>query len=133
MQFTLLTTVAALAFGTHAAVIGRQGSDNPRLAQFRVFSDYGCSNLNEGFFTVDTDQSNKCNNFAPYSGSTPNGYVSIVLQALQPAGEKCKLYLYSDTTCSATETEAALNGCDNASVTQDGASFPTWNSWQLKC
>jgi hypothetical protein len=88
MQFTLITTIAALALGTNAAVLRRQGAADPRLAQFRVFSDYGCSNLNEGFYTVDQDQSNQCQAFT--DTTTPNGYVSIVLQDLETAGSDCK-------------------------------------------
>lgn len=85
MQFTLLTTAAALVTGTSAGLIRRQGIDNPRLAQFRVWSDYNCTNLNEGFYTVDTNQANTCNTFGAAADSTTNGYVSIMLQVLTEA------------------------------------------------
>lgn len=82
MQFSALAAIASFAIGTHAAAIRlpRQGVSNPRLAQFRVFSAAGCSDLNEGFYTVDTDQANQCTDFSSGEASTPNGYVSIVLQ-----------------------------------------------------
>ncbi|KAI0123640.1 hypothetical protein BJ170DRAFT_90349 [Xylariales sp. AK1849] len=129
MQITALISVAALAIGTNAAVIQRQGTDNPRLAQFRVFSDTGCSNLNEGFYTVDQDQSNQCNSF------TDSGipYVSIRLEDLEPAAAGCELILYSDATCLVNATNATLGTCNNAPGEKVGVSAPTWNSWQLVC
>lgn len=135
MQFTILAAITSFAIGTHAAAIRlpRQGTSNPRLAQFRVFSAAGCYDLNEGFYTVDTDQSNQCHSFATESGSTPNGYVSIELQAATAAAANCELLLYSDTACTETETVSALDACEDASVVQDGASYPTWNSYYYKC
>lgn len=166
MQFTILAAITSFAIGTHAAAIRlpRQGTSNPRLAQFRVFSAAGCYDLNEGFYTVDTDQSNQCHSFATESGSTPNGYVSIELQAATAAAANCErelpclssiastsgcrmgkkelitnmydhitVLLYSDTACTETETVSALDACEDASVVQDGASYPTWNSYYYKC
>ncbi|ETS73460.1 hypothetical protein PFICI_14406 [Pestalotiopsis fici W106-1] len=135
MQFTILAALASFAVGTHAAAIKlpRQGASNPRLAQFRVFSAAGCSDLNEGFYTVDTDQANQCHDFSGESDSTPNGYVSIVLQGTTAAAANCELLLYSDTACSETETISSLDTCEDASVVQDGASYPTWNSYYYKC
>lgn len=92
MQFALYTALTSLAIGTHAAAIPpRQGADNPRLAQFRVFSAAGCSDLNEGFYTIDTDQSNQCHDVSDVATSTTaNGYVSIELQAVTGAAADCK-------------------------------------------
>ncbi|KAI4593933.1 hypothetical protein KJ359_008721 [Pestalotiopsis sp. 9143b] len=138
MQFSVLAAIAAsFAIGTHAAAIRlpRQGVSNPRLAQFRVFSAAGCSDLNEGFYTVDTDQANQCTDFSAGEASTPNGYVSIVLQdaTATATAANCELLLYSDNACTETETVSALDTCEDASVAQDGASYPTWNSYYYKC
>lgn len=81
MQFTLFTVLASIAVGTHAAVLPRQGTDNPRLAQFRVYSAGGCSDLNSGFYTIDTDQADQCHDVSDAAKFTPYGYVSIELQA----------------------------------------------------
>jgi hypothetical protein len=86
MRFAiLLNAITALVMGSNAAVLPRQGIDNPRLAQFRVYSDTGCSNLNEGFFTVDTDQANQCNAFA-----TEPKYSSLTLELLVNRGTACQ-------------------------------------------
>jgi hypothetical protein len=86
MQFTvLLASVAALSMRSSAAVIKRQ--DNPRLAQFRVYSDVGCSNLNEGFFTVDKSDANICHRFADIPDPTP--FVSLDLELLTAAAAGC--------------------------------------------
>ncbi|KAK6085067.1 hypothetical protein SCUP234_02011 [Seiridium cupressi] len=133
MQFTVFTTLASLAIGSYAAVIPRQGTSNPRLAQFRVFSQTGCFALNEGFYTIDTDQSNICHDLYSGSSSTPNGYVSIELEATTDAAANCELLLYSDRNCTQTETVSPLDTCEDASVVQEGASYPTWNSYYYKC
>jgi hypothetical protein len=85
MQFAVITTIAALAIGSNAAAIKRQGAGDPRLGQFRVYSAAGCSDLNDGFYTVDEDQSNVCN---PFNETVP--YVSIQLQDLEPAADGCQ-------------------------------------------
>jgi hypothetical protein len=92
MSFILLTALVSLAVGTHAAaLLPRQGITNPRLAQFRVFSATGCYDLNDGFYTVDTNQSNQCYDlYNDSSKFTPNGYVSIELQALTDAAANCE-------------------------------------------
>ena len=58
MQFTtLIAAVSALAVGTNAVAIPRDGA---RLAQFRVFGADGCSALNYGFYTVDESDVGTC-------------------------------------------------------------------------
>jgi hypothetical protein len=77
MQFaTLLASVSALAVGTNAAAVPRQIIYD--LAQFRVFGAAGCSDLNYGFFSIDSTMVNQCNSFAPIDANTP--YVSLELQ-----------------------------------------------------
>ncbi|KAH6653058.1 hypothetical protein BKA67DRAFT_659702 [Truncatella angustata] len=139
MQLTLLTTLASLATSTlaaPAALISRQGITNPRLAQFRVFSATGCFDLNQGFYTIDTDQSNVCYNLQQDAANvSPLGYVSIQLQAItaNSTASNCKLLLYSDDACEKDRTEAPLNVCEDAPVTQDGDSNPNWNSYYYQC
>ena len=82
---TILASALSLAGGSSAAAIGvRQGVDNPRLAQFRIWSDFGCDKLNQGFYTVETDMANTCHplNAAPV--------VSVTVQVWTPAAANCR-------------------------------------------
>ena len=84
MQFTtFLAAAAALAFGANANenVAPRDGA---RLAQFRIFGADGCSELNQGFYTVDSSDANACNAF---TGPTVK---SVILEAWEkPAADSC--------------------------------------------
>lgn len=84
MHFLIFTVLASLVICSHAAaILPRQGITNPRLAQFRVFSETGCFRLNQGFYTIDLDQANQCYDLSADSATaSPNGYVSIELQAV---------------------------------------------------
>ncbi|KAK7951062.1 uncharacterized protein PG986_006790 [Apiospora aurea] len=129
MQFTVfLTSIAAFAAGTaHAAAVPRQGKDNPRLAQFRIFSDVGCSNLNQGFYTVDRDQTSTC-------GQLNNVPVkSLKLERLEPAADGCELRLYISNDCTEKAVTANVGVCNDATETGPSGGIPTWNSWQMVC
>ncbi|KAH8653765.1 hypothetical protein BX600DRAFT_471610 [Xylariales sp. PMI_506] len=137
MHFTTISAaiVALAATSCSASVLPTKRSD-ALIAQFRVFSAAGCSDLNEGFFTVDQTQTNICTSLAPYETNTP--FVSIELQGISTppgstAAEGCELFLYSDTACSQDVTAAPLNACQNAAVVQPGATVPTWNSYFFAC
>ncbi|KAI0403902.1 hypothetical protein F4802DRAFT_607846 [Xylaria palmicola] len=121
MQFTtLIATVAALAVGTHAAAIPRDG---PRLAQFRVFGAAGCSELNYGFYTVDESDAGTCNALT----NDPTAVSSVNLEHVSlPAGEGYSLFVYTDEGCSAGERAVSLNVC--ADVKDDGAA---WKAWKI--
>lgn len=99
---TLLASALSLAAGSSAAAIGaRQGVDNPRLAQFRIWSADGCDRANEGFYTVETDMANKCHplNVAPV--------VSVMLEVWTPAAANCRCKCYPAPPSSRTsETDA---------------------------
>ncbi|KAK8050297.1 hypothetical protein PG994_012027 [Apiospora phragmitis] len=125
MQLAIFLT--SIAAGTNAAVVPRQGTDNPRLAQFRIFSDVGCSNLNQGFYTVDRDQAGTCSqlNNVPVE--------SIELQGLETAGQGCELRLYYSEDCAEEAVVADLNVCKDATETGPSGGTPTWNSWQMVC
>ncbi|KAK7924426.1 hypothetical protein PG985_006480 [Apiospora marii] len=128
MQLTIfLTSVAAFAAGTSAAAVPRQGSDNPRLGQFRIFSDFGCSNLNQGFYTVDRGQAGTCSqlNNVPVE--------SLKLERLEPAGDGCELRLYYSEDCTADAVTASVGVCNDATETKPSGGTPTWNSWQMVC
>ncbi|KAK6842758.1 hypothetical protein PG990_005306 [Apiospora arundinis] len=128
MQLTIfLRSVAAFAAGTHAAAVPRQGTDNPRLAQFRIFSDVGCSNLNQGFYTVDRDQTSTCSqlNNVPVE--------SLKLERLEPAGNGCELRLYYTEDCSEEAVTANVGVCNDATEAGPTGATPTWNSWQMVC
>jgi hypothetical protein len=63
-QFAIFTTIAALAAGSSAAVIG---SRDAAEATFRIYSGTDCFTGNEGFAQVYNDGLEKCESFA---GST---------------------------------------------------------------
>ncbi|KAK8125806.1 uncharacterized protein PG998_001565 [Apiospora kogelbergensis] len=122
-----LASAAAFAAGTQAAAVPRQGTDNPRLAQFRIFSDVGCSNLNEGFYTVDRDQTGTCSqlNNVPVE--------SLKLEGQQPAGAGCELHIYYSEDCTGKAVTANLGVCNDATEAGPTGAAPTWNSWQMVC
>lgn len=150
MQLNIfLTSVAAFAAGTSATAVPRQGSDNPRLGQFRIFSDVGCSNLNQGFYTVDRDQAGTC--------SQLNNVLveSLKLERLEPAGDGCErkstlprlagryhrilmmfrylVRLYYSEDCTEDAVTASVGVCNDATETKPSGGTPTWNSWQMVC
>lgn len=59
MQFTTITTIAALALGSAAAVLPRQAA----LAQFRTFSGTDCFTGNNGFTQIYAEDLDVCHPF----------------------------------------------------------------------
>ncbi|KAJ8111775.1 hypothetical protein ONZ43_g5544 [Nemania bipapillata] len=123
MQFTtLISTIAALAIGTNAAAVPRDGA---RLAQFRVFGADGCSALNYGFYTVDQSDAGACHELV----NDPTPVSSVNLEALNmPAASGCTISIYTDKACSQGERDMAVNVCNNPA-----AAGETWASWKISC
>ncbi|KAI8966497.1 hypothetical protein F5Y11DRAFT_343561 [Daldinia sp. FL1419] len=125
MQFsTFLAAAAALAFGANANAVPRDGA---RLAQFRVFSAEGCSELNQGFYTVDASDANTCKTFdgVPY----PPGVKSVVLEAMNsPAADSCSFYVYTNNICTSGTQRLEVSTCQN--VPPPNAN---WASWKIIC
>ncbi|KAI0195719.1 hypothetical protein EV127DRAFT_404453 [Xylaria flabelliformis] len=119
MQFTtLIAAVSALAVGTHAVAIPRDGA---RLAQFRVFGADGCSALNYGFYTVDQSDVGTCHELT-------DNVSSVNLESLTTAAAGCSVNIFTDKNCSAGETATALNVCTNPTVAGQ-----IWGSWSITC
>lgn len=128
---TLLASALSLAAGSSAAAIGaRQGVDNPRLAQFRIWSADGCDRANEGFYTVETDMANKCHplNVAPV--------VSVMLEVWTPAAANCRFEVFTTPDCSGQPYGPnPLKLCRNAvgPPTIPGLHRPTFNAYKVTC
>ncbi|KAI8951775.1 hypothetical protein F4801DRAFT_543401 [Xylaria longipes] len=122
MQFTaLIAAVSALAIGTNAAAIPRDGA---RLAQFRVFGADGCSALNYGFYTVDQSDVGTCHSLT----TDPTAVVSVNLEHLEAVAAGCSLNIFTDTNCSEGERATTVNACANPAEAGE-----TWGSWSITC
>ncbi|CAJ2504113.1 Uu.00g115070.m01.CDS01 [Anthostomella pinea] len=122
MQFTcLLVAVTALALGTNAGVIARDGA---RLAQIRVFGGTDCVEQNDGFYTIDQSDADTCKTFEGVDA--PISSVKLEVQN-SPAADGCQLYVYTDESCTAGRRALALETCSDASE------VGTWGSWKLSC
>ncbi|KAI1741980.1 hypothetical protein F4680DRAFT_414075 [Xylaria scruposa] len=119
MQFTtLIAAVSALAVGTSAVAIPRDGA---RLAQFRVFGAEGCSALNYGFYTVDQSDVGTCHELT-------DNVSSVNLESLTTAAEGCSVNIFTDKNCSEGERATTLNVCTNPTVAGQ-----IWGSWSITC
>ncbi|KAI2615005.1 hypothetical protein GGR54DRAFT_314405 [Hypoxylon sp. NC1633] len=121
MQFTtFLAAAAALAMGTNAAAIKRDGA---RMGQFRIFGADGCKELNDGFYTVDESDKNTC------YALTGTVVKSLTLEALNyPAANGCSFFIYTDAACGAGRRSLETQVCNDVPAPAVG-----WGSWQLFC
>ncbi|KAI0458159.1 hypothetical protein F5B21DRAFT_461558 [Xylaria acuta] len=122
MQFTaFIAAVSALAIGTNAAAIPRDGA---RLAQFRVFGAEGCSARNYGFYTVDESDIGTCHELT----NDPTAVISVNLEHLEAVASGCSVNIFTDKNCSEGERATAVNVCANAA-----AAGEAWSSWSITC
>ncbi|KAI0440163.1 hypothetical protein F4803DRAFT_528658 [Xylaria telfairii] len=122
MQFTtLIAAVSALAIGTHAAAIPRDGA---RLAQFRVFGADGCSALNYGFYTVDQSDVGTCHELT----TDPTAVISVHLERLESVAAGCSVNIFTDKNCSEGEQAIAVDACTNSETAGE-----SWASWSITC
>ncbi|KAI1747264.1 hypothetical protein F4782DRAFT_447235 [Xylaria castorea] len=116
MQFAaLITAVSALAIGTNAVAVPRDGA---RLAQFRVFGADGCSALNYGFYTVDQSDVGTCHELT-------DDVSSVNLESLTTAAAGCSVNIFTDKNCSEGPLATALGVCTNSEAA--GEKFASWS------
>ncbi|KAI0125503.1 hypothetical protein BJ170DRAFT_734373 [Xylariales sp. AK1849] len=115
MHFTTIATIASLALGSNAAVLGqRQGA----LAQFRTFSGTDCFTGNNGFTQVWPETLDTCSTF---------GGDSVYSVILEQISNGCTTYLYDDPGCTAGRRAIPTDQC----MVNEGEA--PWLGWMVHC